>query len=104
MRATSLFIITLAATSALALPRGIRVPRAQDSCQTTIGTNAFGTLGPFTIAAINQTDDVATSTGVPLHLSPSVSSAGNDSRSLAVSNSHHDIDDQDAMLTPMMHP
>ncbi|EIW56746.1 uncharacterized protein TRAVEDRAFT_21802 [Trametes versicolor FP-101664 SS1] len=83
MLVTTLFTVALAATSTLALPRGIRVPRGQDSCQTTIGTNAFGTLGPFTIAAINQTDDVATSTGVPLHLSPSVSSAGNDSRSLA---------------------
>ncbi|OJT14437.1 hypothetical protein TRAPUB_9015 [Trametes pubescens] len=90
MFATSLLTAVLAATSALAFPRGIS--QTQDTCQTTIGTSAFGTLGPFTFAAINQTHDVFTRAGVPLYLSPSVSSAANDSRSLATNETYPSVE------------
>ncbi|KAI0350974.1 hypothetical protein OH77DRAFT_988365 [Trametes cingulata] len=84
MLVTALLGISLALSSALALPR--ESCQTKDRCQVSVGWNAYADAGPFTLAAVNKTLGIptrATEVGEPLHLSPSVAYAGSEFRSLA---------------------
>ncbi|KAI0632773.1 hypothetical protein C8Q77DRAFT_1073774 [Trametes polyzona] len=77
------FLTILAATSALARP-----PRTNDRCQASLGGGGFSNVGPFTLAAVNQTREVSQRAGVPLHLSPSVSRNDSEYRSIATNKAY----------------